>query len=118
MLLLPLINAFTNFFLSIMNIMIWNSRGALKPNFQSYVRELAQNHDPAIMVIMETKIGGECAKEISNRLPFDMAIHTETNGYVGGLWLLWNSDRVEVSLLSKTEQEIHVTVKVCASNFS
>lgn len=70
------------------------------------------------MVIMETKIGGEHAKEITDQLPFDMAIRTETIGYAGGLWLLWNSDRVEVSLLSKTKQEIHVTVKVCASNFS
>ena len=25
----------------IMNIIIWNSRGSLKPNFQNYVRELA-----------------------------------------------------------------------------
>ena len=109
--------SFPNFLL-IMNIMIWNSKGALKPNFQSYVRKLAQNHDLAIMVIMETKIGGEHAKEIMDQLPFDMAIHTETIGYAGGLWLLWNSDRVEVSLLSKTKQEIHVTVKVCALNFS
>ena len=102
----------------IMNIIIWNSRGSLKPNFQNYVRELAQDHDLAIMVIMETKIGGERAKEITDRLPFDMAIHTDTIGYSGGLWLLWNSDRVDISLLAKTEQEIHVTVKVCASNFS
>ena len=48
--------SFPNFLL-IMNIMIWNIKGALKPNFQSYVRKLAQNHDLAIMVIMETKIG-------------------------------------------------------------
>ena len=102
----------------IMNIILWNSRGALKPNFQNYVREFAQNHDPAIMVITETKIGGERAKEITDRLPFDMAIHTDTIGYAKGLWLLWNSDRVEISLLAKTEQEIHVTVKVRASNFS
>ncbi|KAK7852451.1 hypothetical protein CFP56_039082 [Quercus suber] len=47
-----------------------------------------------------------------------MAIHSDTIGYAGGLWLLWNSDRVEVSLISKIEQEIHVTVKVCASDFS
>ena len=102
----------------IMNIIIWNSKGSLKPNFQNYFRELAQDHDPAIMVIMETKIGGERAKEIMDGLPFDMAIHTDTIGYSGGLWLLWNSDRVDISLLAKTEQEIHVIVKVCASNFS
>jgi len=36
-----------------MNVIIWNSRGVLKPNFQNHVRELARNHSPAIMVIME-----------------------------------------------------------------
>lgn len=57
-------------------------------------------------------------KAITDRLPFDRAIHSDTIGYAGGLWLLWNSDRVEVSLISKIEQEIHVTVKVCAFDFS
>ena len=102
----------------IMKIIIWNSRGALKPNFQSHVRDLVQNHDPAIMVIMETKLGGVKAKAITDRLPFDGAIHTETIGYAGGLWLLWNSDRVEVKALANTEQEIHVEVKVRPSNFT
>lgn len=55
------------------------------------------NHDPTIMIVMETHIGGERAKEISNKLPFDGAIHTDTIGFVGGLWLLWNSDRVQVT---------------------
>ena len=86
-----------------MNIIIWISRGSLKPNFQSYVGELAHNHNLAILVVMETKISGDRAKEIIDRLPFDRAIHSETIGYSGGLWLLWNSDRVEVSLISKTE---------------
>ena len=52
------------------------------------------NHDPTIMIVMKTHIGGERAKEISNKLPFDGAIHMDTIGFVGGLWLLWNSDRV------------------------
>ena len=41
----------------IMNILIWNCRGALKPNFQSHVRELARNHNPIILVVMETRVG-------------------------------------------------------------
>lgn len=69
----------------IMKIIIWNSKGALKPNFQSHIHDLVQIHDPAIMVIMETKLGGVRAKEITDRLPFDGAIHTETIGYTGGL---------------------------------
>ena len=100
----------------IMKIIIWNSRGTLKPNFQSHIRDLVQNHDPAIMVIMETKLGGARAKEIIDRLPFDGAIHTEPIGYARGLWLLWNLNRVEVEALA--EQEIHVEVKVCPSNLT
>ncbi|XP_050262566.1 uncharacterized protein LOC126707024 [Quercus robur] len=100
----------------IMNILVWNSRGVLKPNFQEYVRELVRVHNPAILVIMETRLGGERAKGITDRLPFDGAIHTETIGYVGGLWLLWNFDLVEVVQLANTEQEVHVEVKVIASN--
>ena len=52
---------------------------------------------------METRIGGVRAKEIIDRLPFDGAIHTETIDFSGGIWLLWNSDRVEVIQLANTE---------------
>ena len=101
-----------------MNIIVWNCRGALKPSFHKHVRELAQNHDPAILVVMETKVGGDRAGEITDKLPFDGAIHTETIGYTGGLWVLWNADKVEISSLANTEQEIHIVVKVRSLNSS
>ena len=93
----------------IMNILVWNCR---KPFFQRNVRELTRCHNPAILVVMETKIGGKRAREITDRLPFDNAIHIETIGYVGGLWMLWNSNRVEITTLANTEQEIHTMVKI------
>ena len=68
------------------------------------MRELARIHNPAILVIMETRLGGARAKEITNRLPFDGNIHTESVGFIGGLWLLWNFDLVEVVHLANTEQ--------------
>ena len=90
----------------------------IKAFFQNHVRDLVNNHNPAVVIIMETKIGGERAREITDRLPFDGAIHTDTIGYAGGLWLLWDSDRVEVTHLSSIEQEIHAIVKVRSSNLS
>ena len=101
-----------------MNIIVWNCRGALKPSFQKHVRELVQNHDPAILVVMETKVGRDRAREITGKLPFDGAIHTDTIGYAGGLWVLWNVDKVEISSLANTEQEIHIVVKVRSLNSS
>lgn len=102
--------------LSLMNIIIWNCKGALKPLFQSHVRELVCNHDLAILVLMETRIGGEKAREISSKLPFYGATHTDTIAYAVGLWMLYNSDRVELTTLSSTEQEIHVVVKIISSS--
>lgn len=101
-----------------MNVAILNSRGALKPNFQNHVRKLVQDHDLTIFVVMQTRIEGDRAKEITDRLPFDKSIHIDTIGYAGGLWLFWNSYRVEITLLSKMKQEYHATAKVCSSNFS
>ena len=102
----------------LMNIIVWNCRGVLKPSFQKYVRELVQNHDPAILVVMETRVGGEKARAITDNLLFDGAIHTNTIGYAGGLWVLWKPNKVEVSSLASTEQEIHIIVKVQPSNLS
>ena len=87
----------------IMNVIIWNCRGALKPSFQNRIRDLVQSYNPAILVVMETRVGGDRAREITDRLSFDGAVHTDTIGYAGGLWVLWNSDRVEVSPLATTE---------------
>lgn len=78
----------------VMNIIVWNYRGAMKPFFQNHVRDLVNNHELAILIVMETKIGGNRAHEITGRLPFDGAIHTDTIGYAGGFWMLWNFDKV------------------------
>lgn len=70
------------------------------------------------MIITKTRVDGERAKDITNRLPFDEAINLDTIGYLGGIWLLWNSNFVEDIQLEKTEQEIHVVVKIHAFNHS
>ena len=46
-----------------MKILMWNCRGALNPEFKSRVCELVVNHCPSIMVITETKVGGERAEK-------------------------------------------------------
>ena len=67
----------------IINVIIWNCRGVLKPNFQNHVRELVRNNNPAILVVMETHIGRERVREITDKLPFENAIHTDIIGFAG-----------------------------------
>lgn len=34
----------------VMNVLVWNCRGALKLSFQNHVRELVFNHNPVILL--------------------------------------------------------------------
>ena len=79
---------------------------------------MAINHRPAILVVTETRVGGDRASKIIEGLPFDGSITMETIGYAGGLWILWKSDEMEVLPLSSIEQEIHAMVKVHSSNLT
>ncbi|KAK4588331.1 hypothetical protein RGQ29_019352 [Quercus rubra] len=99
-----------------MSIMIWNYRRELGPNFEKIVAKLVSKHSPTILIVTKTRVEGNRDKEIMDWLPFDEAIHADTAGYSGRIWLLWNSDTVEVSKLVATEQEIHAQVKVSNSN--
>ncbi|KAL0017636.1 hypothetical protein SO802_004705 [Lithocarpus litseifolius] len=90
---------------------MWNCGGALNPDFKRRIFEMAVDYRPSIMVITETRVGGDRAEGIIDGLPFDGFITTDTIGYAGGLWVLWNKEEVDISLLASTEQEIHAIVK-------
>ena len=55
-----------------MNIILWNFREALNPNFHQSVENIVSCHSPSMMIITETRVGGDRAKEIIDRLPFDV----------------------------------------------
>ncbi|XP_030942199.1 uncharacterized protein LOC115967261 [Quercus lobata] len=94
-----------------MNIILWNYKGALNPNFHQSVDNIISCHSPSIMFITETRVGGNKAKEITDRLSFDGAAHADTMGYAGGIWALWHTEIMDVTILAFTEQEIHAFIK-------
>ena len=101
-----------------MNMLLWNCRGALNPDFKRRIFEMAINHQATILVVTETRVGGDRAAKIIEGLPFDGYITTDTIGYAGGLWILWKTEEVEVLPLSSIEQQIHAIVKVRSSNLT
>ena len=96
-------------------MLIWNCRGALNPNFCEIVNELVRLHSIAIMIVVETKVSGERAKRISEKLDFDGEIFANSIGLTGGLWVLWDSGQVGISELASTKQEIHAVVSSLAN---
>lgn len=101
-----------------MNIITWNCCGAIDPHFVSSVLDLVRDYLPTMLIITETRVGGDRVKVITDKLPFDGVIYVNTIGYAGGIWLLWNSNAVEVTQLASIEQEVHALVKVSSTNLS
>ena len=109
--LLPPTKAFLlSLFILIMNMLIWNCRGAINPTFCDVVNELVRLHSPAIMIIVETKVSGDRARRILENLDLDGAIFANSIGLTGGLWVLWDFAQVRISELASTKQEVHAVV--------
>lgn len=48
---------------------------------------------------MKTRISGNTAEEVIKSLPFEGYIFTNTIGFAGGIWLLWNTSVVQVEAI-------------------
>ena len=96
------------------NMLIQNFWGAINPTFCNVVSGMIRRQLPAIMIITETKVSADRAKEIIDRHPLDGVIITNSIGLYGGLWVLWDFVQVELAELSSTEQEIHALVSSTA----
>ncbi|XP_075673322.1 uncharacterized protein LOC142642784 isoform X2 [Castanea sativa] len=66
-----------------MNVLLRNCREALNPDFKRRIFEMAINHRPAILVVTETRVGGDRAAIIIDGLHFDGFVTIETIGYAG-----------------------------------
>ena len=72
----------------ITNILIWNCRGAMKPQFRKIVMDFVEWHSPILLIITETRMSGARALKMIETLPFDGAEVTDTIVFVRGIWLL------------------------------
>ena len=75
-----------------------------------------RSHCLAMAIIIETRISGQRAKDISSSLNFDNVCRSDDVGFRGGIWVLWNERDTNLEILSMMEQAIHAFVQVSASN--
>ncbi|GLT69081.1 hypothetical protein SLA2020_412600 [Shorea laevis] len=97
-----------------MKVISWNCRGATNNEFKRNAMEIIREHNPGIFIIMETKLAGDRAVEVARSLGLPKWELVDADGYVGGIWVLWDDSRFSVDILSKGSQVIHALVKVCS----
>ncbi|GLT69032.1 hypothetical protein SLA2020_412150 [Shorea laevis] len=97
----------------IMRIISWNCRGAAKSNFCKGAMDLKRIHNPSMMLILETKLTTQDARDQAASLGFPKSCIVDSKGLRGGLWLLWDDSMVNVDVVSHGSQAIHAVVQVC-----
>lgn len=89
-----------------LNCILWNCRGANKPNLRRSIRYIIKKFDMDILALFETHAGGDRASRICRNLGFENSFRVDAIGQSGGLWLLWKTSVGEVEVLASTNYYI------------
>lgn len=93
-----------------MNLLCWNARGAASKKFRTNMMDLIHGHHLDILFVCEPRIGGQKALSMVQSLGFTSFEIIDPIGFSGGLWLLWNENKVSVEILGTTDQAITACV--------
>ena len=74
--------------------------------------EFIKRHKIKILILAKTRLDGERVNQITQFLPYTKVVMIKIVGFIGGIWLLWNDDEIDVQVLNMSKQEIHAIVKV------
>lgn len=93
-----------------MDCLLWNCRGANKPNFRRAVRYMLKKFKSDVLALIETHTGGDHAQRIYRGLGFENSFRVNASGQSGGIWLLWRSDVGSVEIVSSSTQFVHAKI--------
>lgn len=96
--------------LFMMNLLLWNCRGANKPNFRRSIRYMLKRFTTDILALFETHAGGDKAGKICQGLGFENSFRIDAVGQSGGLWLLWRNGIGSVTIVASSDQFIYAKV--------
>lgn len=100
----------------IMNILCGNCRGDSHPDFKSEIKDLVRENNPMLVFITETKQPTCKVDDLRTSLKFDSSTGIDSVSLSGGIWVMWDSTRINVDILPHGQQTLHLLVKVISSN--
>ena len=95
-----------------MKIITWNVKGAANQNFCLDAQDLVNMHHLDIMVILEPKIGCSHVENVGNQVGLSRDFQVDPQGFSGGIWVLWESQRCNMDVVCAMEQSVTMLIKV------
>lgn len=93
------------------NTIVWNCRGFGARKTKLHLKEMIRVYKLGILAVMETKVHSSQEIGFLESLGFTYKLVVEAMGFVGGLWLLWDSVIVTIENIFMNTQMITVFVK-------
>lgn len=83
--------------------------------FARHMQELIRFHAPDVLLLLETKVTGDAADHVCASLKFLKIHRIDENGFKGGIWLLWNPNKVMIDVVHETDEAIRAVIQVIPS---
>lgn len=100
------------------NVLCWNCRGARSGELLREIKEFIRVHRPVITILMEPRISGEVADSVCKKLGYKRWVRSDSEGFNGGVWCLWNDEEVGVVLRYGHTDFLHLAVtSICGKRW-
>lgn len=72
---------------------------------------MISTHHPAILILLEPRVHSSSIMAFLNHIGYTDMLAVEACGFAGGIWLLWDCDRVDIVEVDMTDQLLSVMVR-------
>ncbi|KAF7841373.1 reverse transcriptase [Senna tora] len=80
-------------------------------SFPGLIKDLKRRHHLDFLAILEPRQSGTNDLKIIRKLGFDKYELVEATGFAGGIWCLWNSSKIQIEIIMKHSQFMHLLVR-------
>lgn len=101
-----------------MNILSWNCQAEGNEDFRRVLKELVKDYCPNIVIILEPKVPSMGSTHFFSKIRYDKMLIVEVNGRASGIWLAFNSNKVQIMELGRHEQVIHIRISGSFNEFT
>jgi len=93
-----------------MKIICWNVQGAKKSQLRHEVGFINRTIKPDILILFKTLINCQNIDLIIKQLGYRYSPTIPPVNHMGGIWLLWNDEKVDVSIVAKETRIMHCLI--------
>lgn len=87
-----------------------NYRGATSSRFLLAMKEIIKLHKLQIVALLEPRVSGATTDGVRQSLGMKDWFRVEASGFSGGLWILWNSDKINLKVVHAQKKFVHLSV--------